>query len=557
VPASTTRALDPVRTTVAPARRENVLVVSGTPHAPPATALYPKVDSSEDLWWASQPVAETGAYLAVVPRKLLPGLRADSGSSLLLVSTNGASAELGFRRDSELLTFATSITTQGVTLKVQGTRDVSVRDYPVITSESSHTALTLTFGSSQTLMFPHKGTGSGYWWKGPCTPSSAYTEAYTEVAVVAKQLGEWSLVGITRAGTACTLCAGLGQTPPNARWTASTVAPFTGHPKFDSTVFRSPVVAADPQPLTTAGACVEQQNTPAAQANKAAYRVTTTIPILKCKGDLVPYAQGNVTRWRATAALPTLASNSADSEIHVVDLRAEGIVVDAVPLSATWLICSVQGATYRGLVYSTEITDEPPTQGTWYSTWDMTSEVVTREIPTAALSIAVAYRVQPVIARFVSGTVTWNPVRLPHVDSKLELPFFISQTPSDEPDATLATGSDVSSAYVPEFFRAGVRWKYAGGTWSGKYYPDVYLQRLQTEDIPLAMQVQAGSTWVVYKHESTSQGVDVVAYTLSDSTGDSELPASTGWYGLYASQTRRLQFRPEKGSAVTQIRTAA
>jgi hypothetical protein len=102
-----------------------------------------------------------------------------------------------------------------------------------------------------------------------------------------------------------------------------------------------------------------------------------------------------------------------------------------------------------------------------------------------------------------------------------------------------------------------VRWKYAGGTWSGKYYPDVYLQRLQTEDIPLAMQVQAGSTWVVYKHESTSQGVDVVAYTLSDSTGDSELPASTGWYGLYASQTRRLQFRPEKGSAVTQIRTAA
>jgi hypothetical protein len=555
VHAPTTRAPDLFRTTVAPARRENVLVVqSGTPHAPTDTALYPKVDSSGDLWWASHPVA--GEYLAVVPTNILPDLGTNPGSALVLVSTNGASAVLGNSRSRELLTLASRLTVSGVTLQVQGTSELGVQNYPQIQSAGSHGSLTVTFSGSSLTLVPFKTDADAYWWKGPAPASSGYTE----IAVVPKQ-GGWGLVGTKQTGSICisTGTIGFGQGPHVAQWTASTVAPFIGTPVVKYTAYVSPVVAQNP---STTGACVQQQNTPAAQAKKAAYRVATTIPILKCTGNLVPCAQGNVTRWRATAALPTLASDSADSEIHVVDLRAEGIVVDAVPRSATWLICSVQGATHRGLAYATEFTDEPPTPGTWYSTWDMASEVVTRQIPTAALSIAIEYRVQPVNRQLVSGTVTWNPVRLPQVASQLELPFFISPTFGDEPDETLATGSGVSGAYVPEFFRAGVRWKYAGGTGNGKEYPDVYLQRMQTEDIPLAVpsRVPAGSTWVVYKHESTSPGVeraDVMAYTLSDSTGDSELPASTGWNGWYDSRKKVLQFSPVRGSAVTHIRAAS
>jgi hypothetical protein len=541
VPASTTRAPDP------PARMENVLIVSGTPHAPTDTALYPQVDSSGDLWWASQTVA--GEYLAVVPRKLVPGFGTSPGSSLLLL-TNGASAELATSRSRELLTIGSRAIVAGITLQVQGTSEVRVQNYPQIKSESSGSSLTVTFQGSSLTLLPFKADSDAYWWKGPAPAPSGYTE----IAVVPRQ-GGWNLVGIRNTGTVCisTGTTSLGQWPHLALWTASTVAPFTGVPVVKYAAYISPVVAKN-----LPGACVQQQNTPAAQPKKGAYSVTTTIPILKCTGNLVPYSQGNVTRWLATAALPTLASDSADSEIHVVDLRAEGIVLDAVPRSATWLICSVQGATHRGLAYSTELTEEPPTPGAWHSTWNMASEVVTRQIPSAALSIAIEYRVNPVNRQLVSGTVTWNPVRFPQMlASQLELPFFISQTFGDEPDETLATGSGVSGAYVPEFFRAGVRWKYAGGTGNGKVYPDVYLQRLQIEDIPLARQAPAGSTWVVYKHESTSRGVDwvaVIAYTLSDSTGDSELPASTEWY---ASQTRKLQFSPVRSSAVTSIRLAS
>ena len=520
----------------APAR--SLRVTSGTPYVPTGTALYP-CDAGGARWWRS--TETNGTYFAVVPKSSLPG---SSPVGLSLVRVRGAervqlsstrSAALAFGDDVGIAEGAEQPVQTGPVPDMSGWTQGQAQ----IRLASGPAWLTAIVASQTTLLPCSSGTGV-VWHKAPALANSGYSS----VAVVPQpNKAAWDLIGVSAQQVSCRLASGSGA----GTWTV----PSGMSPALSFEYTRHLAPAPNESAPSATAAC---QAAPA--PTKSAYKITTTIPILKCE-RLVPTSSGGATRWVGTADLSPDAADPGAAQIHIINVRVESTLSPdpSIAPDAAWIICCVRGTLCRGLAYSTLASVDPP--AIWTSSWRTSRGVANVPIPAALLSVtsvAGTASAPAQVASFASAGLAWTPVRLPIsvTPSSLGVYYYYSTLTGPGADDTLSSESSLPGAYKPEFFRAGVRWFYPG---NGAKYPDLWLQRWVKEDIALASPSQASSDWkwVAYKPAPSSAGwFEAVAFARDESdTDEADLPPSDKFWYAVESPNTALRFKPLRGGNST------